>query len=116
MYRFTIILFLLFAASCGNKAQKEKLDFPLLKKQELIPIIVDLQILEGHYQRKFSRIDLYRDALDSASQSIFKEYKVSQETFEKNLDYYGNYPDSLYDIYETALDTINMRLNVINTK
>lgn len=116
MYKLPIIFLLFFMHSCGQQVEPQPADFPVLKQEKLIPIIVDLQILEGHYQRKFSRIDIYRDALDSASQSIFQKHQISQEVFEKNLDYYGNYPDSLFSIYESALDTINLRLNVINAE
>ncbi|MDA7804017.1 DUF4296 domain-containing protein [Crocinitomix sp.] len=84
----------------------------ILTKEELIPVLVDVQILESHFQRTFSRIDLYRDALDSSTQSIFKDHSTTKAQFDKSLGYYSLNPDTLFSIYEAALDTINFRIDI----
>lgn len=81
----------------------------------MVPLIVDLQILESHFQRQFGRVDLFKEALDSSSQSIFLDHGVTKESYERSLDFYTQTPDTLYVIYEAALDTINFRLDRINT-
>jgi hypothetical protein len=83
----------------------------LLGKDTLIPIIVDLQVLESHYHRKYQQPDYYKDALDSASEFIFSNYSTSREIFEMSFDHYSVNMDSMYYIYEAALDTINLRVS-----
>ena len=86
-----------------------------MEKEELIPVIIDLQILESHFQRQFSRVDLYRDALDSSSAAIFKNRGISKATFSTSLDYYATIPDTLFVIYEAALDSIKFRMNKMSS-
>jgi len=100
----------LFLWSCGSV---EETDIPveILKKEDFIPVVVDLQILEAHFQRQFSRSDLYRDALDSSSALIFEDHGITKEIFSNSLDYYVATPDTLFTIYEAALDSIKFRIN-----
>jgi hypothetical protein len=82
-----------------------------LEKEELIDVIVDLQILESHYHTKYQRSNVYANALDSASYFIFEHHQISKDIFKSNLNYYFTQQDTLYTIYESALDTINNRIN-----
>lgn len=105
----TFIVFLLFF-SCSDQRQDQVPD-SVVNKHDLIPVIVDLELLESHFQRQFSRVELYRDALDSSSQLIFREHKMTKAIFEESIAYYASDPDTLFSIYEAALDTINFRLS-----
>ncbi|MFT5822309.1 MAG: hypothetical protein ACI8ZM_003565 [Crocinitomix sp.] len=104
-YIFTLLLL-----SCGGDSA-EQLPSTILEREALIPVIVDLQILESHYQRQFARVDLYRDALDSSSQTIFTAHGISKDQFSNSLNYYATQPDTLFIIYEAALDSIKFRMN-----
>lgn len=106
---FILIIF----TACGSNAVKPVPD-GILKKEELIPVIVDLQVIESHYQRNFARVDLYRDALDSSSATIFANRGITKEIYVASIRYYAEDPDTLYTIYEAALDTINFRLTSLH--
>jgi hypothetical protein len=97
-------------ASCTGEVVDE-VPAAILEREMLIPIIVDLQILESHFQRQFARVDLYRDALDSSSQMIFTDHGISKAQFSNSLNYYATQPDTLFIIYEAALDSIKFRMN-----
>ncbi len=99
---------MLFA--CSGE-QQDDVPENLLKKDELISVLIDLHILESHFQRSYARADLYRDALDSSSVSIFKSHNTTKANFEASLDYYALMPDTLHSIYEAALDSINYRMS-----
>lgn len=99
--------------ACGGETVEE-LPAGVLEKEELIPLIVDLQVLESHFQRTFGRVDVIRDALDSSSIEIFEDHGTTKTAFENSLDYYSTVPDTLYSIYEAALDTINYRLDAVS--
>ena len=87
----------------------------IMEKEDMIPLIVDLQILESHFQRQFGRVDLFKAALDSSSEQILTDHGVDRSTYEQSLNYYAQNPDTLYLIYEAALDTVNFRLNRMNS-
>lgn len=113
MKKHVLYLFILVLSACGDESPKP-IPEGILKKEELIPVIVDLQILESHFQRNFARIDLYRDALDSSSASVFTDRGITKEMYTASIKYYAEEPDTLFLIYEAALDTLNFRLNSLN--
>ncbi|MBD3638107.1 MAG: DUF4296 domain-containing protein [Crocinitomicaceae bacterium] len=76
----------------------------------MIPVIIDLQILESHYQRNFQRPNLYQDALDSASYFVFEKHGVEKEQFHSSFTYYSLDLPSMYLLLETTLDSINVRV------
>jgi hypothetical protein len=97
-------------ASCGREPVEDLPD-NVLQREVFIPVLVDLQILESHFQRQFARIDLYRDALDSSSRFIFEDHGVTKDMFTATVNYYATQPDTLFVIYEAALDSIKFRTN-----
>ena len=109
MKRFLFFSVVIFSACAGD----EKIDAPekLIPTEILIPIIVDLQILESHYQRTYIRPDLYKGALDSSSNLIFQDYNITKADFNASFSYYASDLDTIYSIYEAALDSINFRMN-----
>lgn len=106
-----IIFFSLVIFSACAADEKTAVPKNLIPTEKIIPIIVDLQVLESHYQRTYARADLYKDALDSASSFVFQDYAVSKVDFEESFAYYSSNLNVIYTIYEAALDSINFRMN-----
>lgn len=101
--------FTLFACS-GEEAQ---LPPPgLIPAEKIIPLIVDLQVLESHYEGAYQHPQLFKDALDSSSQLLFTEYGVTKQQFDQSYSYYARDITAIYSIYEAALDSVNFRLNL----
>ena len=98
--------------SCNEEEKIEGPSAPseLISQQDIIPIIIDLQILESHYHRTFSRPDTYKDALDSASSFVFENHGVSKQNFEESYQYYAFDINKIYSIYEATLDSINIQI------
>ena len=114
MKHWLIISVLAVLMACGDEAP-DPIPADVMEKEDMIPLIVDLQILESHFQRQFGRVDLFKSALDSSSESIFVDHGVDRVIYEKSLNFYAENPDTLYVIYEAALDTINFRLDRMNS-
>ena len=114
MKHWLIISVLAVLMACGDEAP-DPIPADVMEKEDMIPLIVDLQILESHFQRQFGRVDLFKSALDSSSESIFVDHGVDRVIYEKSLNFYSENPDTLYVIYEAALDTINFRLDRMNS-
>ncbi len=99
--------------SCGGD-EEEVIPDSVIPKEKFIPLLVDLHVLESHFQRQFGRVDLYRDALDSSSFYVFKDHETSKAAFLTSINFYALEPDTLFLIYEAALDTLNLRTDRVN--
>ena len=99
-------------ASNEEKVEERKAPPRLIPEENMIPIIIDLQLIESHYHRKFLRPDAYKEALDSASYFVFEEHGVTRGQFDSSFTYYSYDVDKMYKIYETALDTLNIRISL----
>ena len=93
----------------------QKVDYPapkdLLAKDKLVPVIIDLQVLESHYHRLFNRPDAYKNAVDSASFFVFEKYGTTKDQFKRSYTYYAYDVNEMFLIYETTLDSINLKVS-----
>lgn len=93
--------------SCSGEPEKSAVPANLIATEKMIPLIVDLQILESHFQRTYNRPDLYKASLDSSSQLIFDKHQVSKPQYDSSYMYYAKDLDAIYKMYEAALDSLN---------
>jgi len=105
-----IVLIIGGVFSCETKVEPTK-PAVFLTKNELTTILVDVQLLESHYHNKYQRPNVYANALDSATQVVFKKHSVTKEIFKANLTFYALNQDSLFSMYEGALDIVNDKIN-----
>jgi hypothetical protein len=113
-FYLTVSLFFgLFLSCSSNVVERVEIVTPtmFLSKNEMITILVDVQQLESHYHNKFQRPNVYANALDSATQNIFKKHNVTKKTFKENLTFYAQNQDTLFSMYEGVLDVVNDRIN-----
>ncbi|MDX1349502.1 MAG: DUF4296 domain-containing protein [Putridiphycobacter sp.] len=113
MKRFFGILSLLMCLSCESDETTVK-PLNLIPKSTLIPLMIDLEIMEAYYEQVHKRPNIYKTTLDSASRTILRNYNVTSADLEASLEYYSAMPDSIYLLYEETLDSINSM--VINNK
>jgi hypothetical protein len=93
--------------SCSGELEKSSAPANLIASEKMIPLIVDLQILESHFQRTYNRPDLYKASLDSSSQLIFDKHQVTKSQYDSSYMYYAKDLDAIYQMYEAALDSLN---------
>lgn len=79
----------------------------LIDESKMINLIIDLQILESHYQRTFHNPYTYHASLKNSSEIIFEKHQVTSGQFDTSYSYYSFHIDKLYKIYESALDSLN---------
>ena len=100
---------LLFA--CANDQEPTGYVEPDMAREDFIPIMVDLHILESHYQRLYTRPNVYKESLDSASSYVFEKHGTTRETYLMTLNQFSYSSDTIFKIYEAAFDTITLRIN-----
>ena len=92
--------------SCAEKVDTFD-DSNVLPRPMLINILIDLEIMEAYYEQTHKRPQIYKTTLDSSSRAVLENYGVTEEQLRYTLDHYSQSPDSLYALYEEALDSIN---------
>ncbi len=105
------ILFCLLCLSCEEKKEMTAPD-DLIEKNKLISVIIELETLEAYYEQIHKRPVVYKDALDSSCALVLTDYGITKEQLEKSIDYYSFYPDSIFTLYESTLDSINTLVNL----
>lgn len=104
------LIFFIFLLSCNSpKVIKRPVD--LLSKSDLTSLIIELETLEAYYNQNHKRPILYQEALDSSIQMILSKHKISKASFSNSIDYYSQFPDSIYNLYESSLDSVNNLIN-----
>ncbi len=112
MKNYSLFAILVLLLSCGSDKSVDSRPNNLLSKDSLISVIIDLEVLNVHYENKYKRPALYKRKLDSVIELLLIEKGVTQEQLEKSIDYYSIYPDTIFKIYESTLDSINHMINM----
>lgn len=84
----------------------------LIPRDTLIGIIIDLETLEAYYEQTHKRPTVYKDALDSACSILLYDKGVTKKQLETSIEYYSFYPDSIFALYESTLDSANSLVNI----
>jgi Domain of unknown function (DUF4296) len=94
------LLISLLALGCQSEVFKEK---PSLNKNQLVPIVADLRVLESSYALRYQQVDSNVVQLQSYQQAIFDRYQVSKDAVRNSIAYFAAQPDSM-----KALDSLVM--------
>lgn len=109
MKNFLGIIFVLSLFGCR---EPESIGSPknLIPRNDMISILIDLEIMEAYYQQVHKRTNLYKTTLDSASRQILADSKYTEAQLKNTLNYYSAVPDSLYQLFEETLDSLNSKV------
>ena len=81
----------------------------LLPKQQLIPLIADLHLLEARVEGSRLSPDSSRALYLSEQKILLAKRGVSDSTFQRSYRYYGIHGKDLEDIYGAVVDTLKER-------
>jgi hypothetical protein len=111
-FKRLIAIPILFFAACTATDEEIAVTPPedLLPEVKIMDIIIDLQILESHYQFRYQRPDVYKNALDSASYYVYQKHGTNEDQYVRSFNYYAHDIDKMYLIYEATLDSVNLLL------
>ena len=97
--------------ACSGELEERPKPADLISQSDLIPLLIEVQMVESHYQRLYSRPDVFKEAFDSATNIVFEDHDISRSQFEGSYDYYSQDPNEMFSLYEATLDTLNMRIS-----
>jgi hypothetical protein len=104
------MLSILVLMGCENKL----LEKPSLNKNQLVPIIADLRILESAYALRYQQVDTSVVNIQSYQQEIFQRYQKSAEDVISSIQYYSARPDSMKSLDSLVLIELEIRSRSVN--
>lgn len=82
----------------------------LIPVDSFTPVLRDLMVLEAHIQGKYVQLHHYADIMLESADSLFADYGLTADRFERSLMYYGQQQDVLDSMYTQIIDTLNLRM------
>lgn len=93
-------------AACSDD---EKVPEDILPKKKMVPLIIDVYVAES----KVSNMGLSRDSsvaiFEVYEDTLFQKHGVEESVYRKSVSYYYDNPTKMEAIYETVLDSLNLR-------
>lgn len=118
MIRFKGKIISLFAGilffACTNLATDKKPPKGIIKEDEFVLILTDIQIVEGLRSNKIvaGKDTLSHEFMKAAYEHIFSQHKTNAETFFESLSFYqDNSPETMHRMYEKVNKNLNEILN-----
>lgn len=93
------ILFFLILFSCK---QEETIPDYVISEQEMVNVLVDVELTQAEIKFSLSSEELKMD-YNKKFEKVFDKHKLTQETFNKNLEYYCRNPLVMKDLYDQVI-------------
>lgn len=107
MIRILPILFLLFfLQSCNDGLKGLEEPDNLIPKEQMIDVMTEMLILEGHIQTTYSTVNRYYKVMTASGKAYLKTQHITEKQYEESFIYYN----SRHEEYKVMLDTIMERL------
>lgn len=110
MNKFLLLLFIVFNSlwmmGCQTETA-EKIPADIIPKDLMIPILVDVHMLESGIQTQNFNRDSSIILYESMSKKIWEKHQITEEQFRNSMIYYAQNAKVLDDIYSIVLDSVN---------
>ena len=81
----------------------------LLTKEQLVPLLADLHVLEARVEGSRLSPDSSRALYQAEQKNILWKREVTDSAFQRSYRYYGIHGKDLDDIYGAVIDTLKRR-------
>jgi uncharacterized protein YydD (DUF2326 family) len=109
MYKlFFILLFGVFSCT-GPEELEESKPTDLLEKKEMVEIMSDLAIIEGHVQSKYKTVIAYNKIMTQSGRAYLKSKGVSEDRYERSFDYYLSVSSEMKSITSQVIERLNRK-------
>lgn len=109
MYRLLFILFISVFSCSGPQDLKEEMPNDLIEKKEMVEIMTDLAIIEGHVQSKYKTVIAYHKIMTQSGRAYLKSKGVSEDRYERSFDYYLSVSSEMKSITSQVVERLNRK-------
>ena len=100
------IVILVLLQSCNSELKGLKKPDNLIPKEQMIDIMTNMLILEGHIQKTYSTVNRYYKVMTASGRYYLKTKHVSQEQYESSLAYYSCNNDEYREMMEQIMENL----------
>lgn len=102
---FSVILVIGLMA-CGTSEPVEEIPPNIISKEAMVPILIDLQLIEGANSVKFFQGDTGRTNYALMYNTIFEKHEVEKAQFDSSMAYYTSHTEKLEVIYDQVIEEL----------
>lgn len=103
---FALIALLVITQSCNDKLRSPEKPDNLIPEEQMIEVMSDMLILEGHIQNTYSTVNRYYKVMTASGRAYLKSKGITQKQYEDSFLYYN----SMQQDYNKMLDKVMERL------
>ncbi len=103
--------------SCNNGIEN-RVSSPddLIPKDSMVVILKELVVMESYVQGKYVHVSQFKKIMTKSGENILKGYDVSNQRFERSMDYYGSRHREMIEIYTKVLDELQVEAAILSEK
>lgn len=98
------LLLTLCLFSCSSNNPKGILD-----EEKMTEVLQEVMLLENYYQSKYGSPSVYKAALDSSVEIVFKKHQTNKIQFSKSFDFYAQNPELFKKIQAKIIENLNSK-------
>ena len=99
-----VLLLTLGLFSCSSNNPKDILD-----EEKMTEVLQEVMLLENYYQSKYGSPSVYKAALDSSVEIVFKKHQTNKIQFSKSFDFYAQDPELFKKIQAKIIENLNSK-------
>ncbi len=109
MFKFAF-LFLLLVVSCSGPVELvETKPADLIEKTQMVELISDLAIIEGHIQAKYKSVIAYHKIMNQSGKVYLKSKGITVKRYESSFDYYLSKTTDMKRIISDVIERLNRK-------
>ena len=112
MVKHLFLIVLLLTVSLVS-CQREKRPERLLSPKEMAAFLVDVYLAEARVEKLSLQKDSAMKLFLPYESKVMKKYGIQDSTLKKTYQYYMAHPDELEKIYDSVIDTLALREQIM---
>jgi hypothetical protein len=109
MRKFLFIAFLFLIQSCDDGLNGLEKPENLLPEDQMIELMTDMLILEGHIQNTYSTVNRYYKVMSASGRDYLKTKHVSEKQYEDSFIYYNGNKEKFKKIIDKVQENLQKK-------
>lgn len=97
---------LLILQSCNSELHGLKKPDNLIPKEQMIDVMTEMMILEGHIQTTYSTVNRYYKVMTASGRNYLKMKHISEKQYEDSFRYYSSEQKEYKEILDKIMENL----------